>query len=213
MRSLWRSIRCWLKGSCKRARLQACRRERRIFVCFLAELTEKTGTQRLLAAYFSDRIWNRLATSKPMLSLPCDGVTVIAFSQSLVWFLKAERQVLTSVTCGSCCDVDRIRWCPKLWLRLPATIPLAKYEAAQDGDNTRPDDISPDYSRCVGVDTAKACFIGVLLVSLGYCLFHWGIVPSLWIRKVTYDVKLTNLQSLPPRPQNRFKGKTRRLSS
>jgi hypothetical protein len=44
-------------------------------------------------------------------------------------------------------------------------------------------------------------------------LFHWGIVPGLWFRRVTHDVKLTNLQNLPPRPENRFKGQTRRLSS
>ena len=44
-------------------------------------------------------------------------------------------------------------------------------------------------------------------------LFHWGIVPGLWFRRVTHDVKLTNLQNLPPRPENAFKGKTRRLSS
>jgi hypothetical protein len=44
------------------------------------------------------------------------------------------------------------------------------------------------------------------LVSLGYC-------SSLWFRKVTHDVKLTNLQNLPPRPENRFNGQTRRLSS
>jgi hypothetical protein len=47
----------------------------------------------------------------------------------------------------------------------------------------------------------------------GESLFHWGIVSGLWFRQVTYDVKLTNLQNLPPRPENRFKGKTRRLSS
>jgi hypothetical protein len=47
----------------------------------------------------------------------------------------------------------------------------------------------------------------------GESLFHWDIVPGLWFRQVTYDVKLTNLQNLPPRPENRFKGQTRRLSS
>jgi hypothetical protein len=47
----------------------------------------------------------------------------------------------------------------------------------------------------------------------GESLFHRGIVPGLWFRQVTHDVKLTNLQNLPPRPENRFKGKTRRLSS
>jgi hypothetical protein len=44
-------------------------------------------------------------------------------------------------------------------------------------------------------------------------LFHWGIVPSLWFRRVTHDVKLTNLQNVPTRPENRFKRQTRRLSS
>jgi hypothetical protein len=48
---------------------------------------------------------------------------------------------------------------------------------------------------------------------LGEYLFHWGIVPGLWFRQVTHDVKLTNLQYLPPRRENRFKGQTRRLSS
>jgi hypothetical protein len=60
----------------------------------------------------------------------------------------------------------------------------------------------PGYSRCVGVELAKACFIGVLLQA-----------PSLWFRQVTHDMKLTNLQNLPPRPENRFKGQARRLSS
>ena len=27
-------------------------------------------------------------------------------------------------------------------------------------------------------------------------MFHWVIVPGLWFQKVTYDVKLTNLQNL-----------------
>ncbi len=44
-------------------------------------------------------------------------------------------------------------------------------------------------------------------------LFHWGLVAGLRFRGVTHDVKLTNLQNFPPRPQNRFKGQTRRLSS
>jgi hypothetical protein len=30
----------------------------------------------------------------------------------------------------------------------------------------------------------------------GESLFHWVIVPSLWFRQVTQDVKLTNLQNL-----------------
>jgi hypothetical protein len=59
---------------------------------------------------------------------------------------------------------------------------------------------TPDYSRCVGVDMGKASFIG-------------GIVPGLWFSQVTHDMKLTNLQNLPPRPENRFEGQTRRLSS
>jgi hypothetical protein len=33
----------------------------------------------------------------------------------------------------------------------------------------------------------------------GESLFHWGIVPGLSFRQVTQDVKLTNLQNLPPR--------------
>jgi hypothetical protein len=37
----------------------------------------------------------------------------------------------------------------------------------------------------------------------GESLFHWDIAPSLWFRQVTHDVKLTNLQNLPPRPENR----------
>jgi hypothetical protein len=44
-------------------------------------------------------------------------------------------------------------------------------------------------------------------------LFHWGIAPGLWFRQVTHDVKLTNLQNLSTRPEIRFKGQTRRLSS
>jgi hypothetical protein len=47
----------------------------------------------------------------------------------------------------------------------------------------------------------------------GESLFHWAIVPSLWFPQVTHDMKLTNLQNLPPPPENAFKGKTRRLSS
>jgi hypothetical protein len=47
----------------------------------------------------------------------------------------------------------------------------------------------------------------------GESLFHWDIVPGLWFQQVTHGVKLTNLQKLPPRPKNRFKGQTRRLSS
>jgi hypothetical protein len=42
----------------------------------------------------------------------------------------------------------------------------------------------------------------------GESLFHWGIVSGLSFRQVTHDVKLTNLQNLPPRRENRFKGKT-----
>jgi hypothetical protein len=42
----------------------------------------------------------------------------------------------------------------------------------------------------------------------GESLFHWGIVPRLWFRQVTQDVKLTNLQNLPPRPENAFKEKS-----
>ncbi len=61
-------------------------------------------------------------------------------------------------------------------------------------------DFNPDYSRCVGVDLEKS-------------LFHWGIAPGMWFRQVTYDVKLTNLQSLPPSSENPFKEQTRRLSS
>jgi hypothetical protein len=41
----------------------------------------------------------------------------------------------------------------------------------------------------------------------GESLFHWDIAPSLWFRQVTHDVKLTNLQNLPPRPENRSKDK------
>jgi hypothetical protein len=47
----------------------------------------------------------------------------------------------------------------------------------------------------------------------GESLFHRVIVPSLWFRQFTHDVKLTNFQNLPPRSENRFKGQTRRLSS
>jgi hypothetical protein len=47
----------------------------------------------------------------------------------------------------------------------------------------------------------------------GESLIHTGIVPGLWFRQVTHDVKLTNLQNLPPRPKNRFKEQHRRLSS
>jgi hypothetical protein len=39
-------------------------------------------------------------------------------------------------------------------------------------------------------------------------LFHWDIVPSLWFRKVTHDVKLTNLKNLHKRPENRSKDKS-----
>ena len=42
----------------------------------------------------------------------------------------------------------------------------------------------------------------------GEVLFHWDIGPSLWFRQITHDVKLTSLQSLPPRLENRFKGQT-----
>jgi hypothetical protein len=44
-------------------------------------------------------------------------------------------------------------------------------------------------------------------------LIHWRIVSGLWFRQVTHDVKLTNLKNLRKRPENRFKGQTRRLSS
>ncbi len=47
----------------------------------------------------------------------------------------------------------------------------------------------------------------------GESLFDWGIVQGLWFRQVTHDVKLTNLQNLPPCSENGFKGHTRRLSS
>jgi hypothetical protein len=47
----------------------------------------------------------------------------------------------------------------------------------------------------------------------GESLFHWGLVPGLSIRRVTHDVKLTNLQNWPPRPENRFKEQQRHLSS
>jgi hypothetical protein len=47
----------------------------------------------------------------------------------------------------------------------------------------------------------------------GESLFHWGVAQTLWFQQVTHDVKLTNLQNLPPPPENAFKGKTRRLSS
>jgi hypothetical protein len=42
---------------------------------------------------------------------------------------------------------------------------------------------------------------------LGESMFHWGIVPVFWFRQVTHDVKLTNLQNLPPRPRIASKGK------
>jgi hypothetical protein len=35
----------------------------------------------------------------------------------------------------------------------------------------------------------------------------------LWFLQVTDDVKMTNLQNLPARPENRFKEQHRRLSS
>jgi hypothetical protein len=41
----------------------------------------------------------------------------------------------------------------------------------------------------------------------GESLFHWDIAASLWFRQLTHDVKLTNLQNLPPRPENRSKVK------
>jgi hypothetical protein len=47
----------------------------------------------------------------------------------------------------------------------------------------------------------------------GESLFHWDIASGLWFRQVTQEVKLTNLQNLPPRPKSRFNGETRRLSS
>ena len=47
----------------------------------------------------------------------------------------------------------------------------------------------------------------------GESLIHRDIARGLWFRQVTHDVKLTNLQNLPPRPENRFNGETRRLSS
>jgi hypothetical protein len=42
----------------------------------------------------------------------------------------------------------------------------------------------------------------------GESLLHWAIVPSLWFQQVTHDVKLSNLQNLPPRLESRFKGHT-----
>ncbi len=42
----------------------------------------------------------------------------------------------------------------------------------------------------------------------GESLFHWVFVPGLSFWQVTQDVKLTNLQNLPPRRENRFKGQT-----
>ena len=48
--------------------------------------------------------------------------------------------------------------------------------------------LNPNYSRCVGVKIEKACF-------------DWGIVPSLWFRQFTHDVKLLNLQKLSPLQQ------------
>ena len=42
----------------------------------------------------------------------------------------------------------------------------------------------------------------------GESLFHWVFVPRLSFWQVTQDVKLTNLQNLPPRRENRVKGQT-----
>jgi hypothetical protein len=47
----------------------------------------------------------------------------------------------------------------------------------------------------------------------GESLFHRDIARGLWFRQVTHDVKLTNLQNLPPRPENGFNREIRRLSS
>jgi hypothetical protein len=47
----------------------------------------------------------------------------------------------------------------------------------------------------------------------GESLFRFGVAPIGWFRQVAQDVKLTNLQSLPPRAEVRFTGQTRRLSS
>jgi hypothetical protein len=44
-------------------------------------------------------------------------------------------------------------------------------------------------------------------------LFHLDIAPSLWFRQVTHDVKWTNMHNFSPRPENRFKGQSRRLLS
>jgi hypothetical protein len=52
----------------------------------------------------------------------------------------------------------------------------------------------------VGVKIEKACF-------------DWGIVPSLWFRQFTHDVKLANLKNLSPLQENRLKHQTRRMSS
>ena len=40
----------------------------------------------------------------------------------------------------------------------------------------------------------------------GETLFHWRIVSGLSLWQVTQDVKLTNLQNLPPSRENRLKG-------
>jgi hypothetical protein len=59
--------------------------------------------------------------------------------------------------------------------------------------------MNPDYSRGVGIEIEKTCFIA-------------GTVANLWYRQFTPDVKWTNLQSLSPRQQNRLKARTRRMS-
>jgi hypothetical protein len=38
----------------------------------------------------------------------------------------------------------------------------------RDGDTQSPISFSPDYSRCVGVELGKACFIGILLQVCGF---------------------------------------------
>jgi hypothetical protein len=47
----------------------------------------------------------------------------------------------------------------------------------------------------------------------GEGLFHWDVARGLWFRQVTHDVKLTNLQNLPPRPEKRLKSQIQRLNS
>jgi hypothetical protein len=47
----------------------------------------------------------------------------------------------------------------------------------------------------------------------GEGLFHGGVVPSLWFRQFTHDLKLTILQNLSLLQDDRLKGQTGRLSS